>query len=73
MSNIKFSSGVDVYTIMQRLIFWVRGTLIWVVEMMKQHITKSNKEARIGIYLKDKDLNSKRKMKIYKRLTRLWT
>ena len=62
MSKIRFSSGVDVYTIMQRFMFWVRGILICSVNMIRLFITKSSIIVRIGI--NTKDLNLKRKMNL---------
>jgi hypothetical protein len=50
MSNIKFSSGVDVYTTMHRFTFWVNGMLIWDVEMMRLASVKSGMNARILSY-----------------------
>ena len=62
MSKIRFSSGVDVYTIMQRFMFWVRGILICSVNMIRLSITKSSRIVRIGI--NTKDLNLKIKMNL---------
>ncbi len=47
MSRMRFSSGVEVYTIMQRLMFWVRGMLIGVVDRMRPVRITMSKDRRM--------------------------